>query len=801
MRLWCQWAWLGGDTAQAGVVLDVDGDRLVGVEVVGPPPAGIEQLRGLTLPGLVNAHSHAFHRALRSRTQAGRGTFWTWRDQMYRLAATLTPESYGRLAAATFAEMAEAGITTVGEFHYLHHQPGGRPYADDNEMGEAIRAAADEAGVRLTLLDTCYLHGGIGAEPNEVQQRFADASAEAWAERVATMADGPAVRVGAAVHSVRAVAPEEMAVVRQWCDERDLAVHAHVSEQPAENDDCRAAYGATPVEVFGGAGLLGERFTAVHATHLTDGDISALGGSHVCFCPTTERDLADGIGPAAALTAAGAGLCLGSDSHAVIDLFEEARAVELDARLATGERGHLPAAALLTAATAGGARLARLARGRSPRSGRAGGPHGRGPRQSADGRRRARPPRRGRGLRRRGGGRARRDGRRPLGGARRRARADAGGGAVGGRHRRGVGGGIGVTALVVDHIGLLVTNDPALGDGFLGVVRDAALVVEDGVVTAVTAAGAAAADERIDAGGRCVIPGFVDSHTHLVFAGDRAEEFTARMAGRPYAAGGIAVTSTATRSAGDDELRAMAAARATAARQGGTTHLEIKSGYALDVEGEARLCRLATELTDDVTFLGAHLVPAEYADRPDDYVALVTGPMLDACAPWCRWIDVFCETGAFDADQSRAVLEAGAARGLGLRVHANQLGPGPGVQLAVELGAASADHCTLPHRRRRRRAGRRDDGGDAAAGRRLLDPPALPGRPPPARRRRHRGPGQQLQPGLELHDVDAVLHRPGRAGHAHDRRGGAVGGDRGRCRGPPPRRPRPAVTGRAALRP
>jgi len=251
-----------------------------------------------------------------------------------------------------------------------------------------------------------------------------------------------------------------------------------------------------------------------------------------------------------------------------------------------------------------------------------------------------------------------------------------------------------VTALVVDHIGLLVTNDPALGDGPLGLVRDAGLVIEGGVVTAVTAAGGAAADERIDAGGRCVIPGFVDSHTHLVFAGDRAEEFTARMAGRPYAAGGIAVTSTATRSAGDDELRALAAARAASARQGGTTHLEIKSGYALDVEGEARLCRLAAELTDDVTFLGAHLVPAEYADRPDDYVALVTGPMLDACAPSCRWIDVFCETGAFDAEQSRAVLEAGAARGLGLRVHANQLGPGPGVQLAVELGAASADHCT-----------------------------------------------------------------------------------------------------------
>ncbi len=427
MRLWCQWAWLGGDTAQAGVVLEVAGARLASVEAVGPPPADAEQLRGLTLPGLVNAHSHAFHRALRSRTQAGRGTFWSWREQMYRLAATLTPESYARLAAATFAEMAEAGITTVGEFHYLHHQPGGRPYDDGNEMGEAVRAAADEAGVRLTLLDTCYLHGGIGAEPNEVQRRFADASAEAWAERAAAMEDGPTVRTGAAVHSVRAVAPGEMAVVREWSDARALAVHAHVSEQPAENDDCRAAYGATPVEVFGRAGLLGERFTAVHATHLTDGDITALGGSHVCFCPTTERDLADGIGPAAALTAAGAGLCLGSDSHAVIDLFEEARAVELDARLATGERGHLPCG---SAAHGGDGRwrtIAGLARGRSPRSRRAGRPRGRGHRHPADGGRRTRPPGRGRGLRRCGRGRARRDGRRPLGGPRRRAPAAAGG--------------------------------------------------------------------------------------------------------------------------------------------------------------------------------------------------------------------------------------------------------------------------------------------------------------------------------------------------------------------------------------
>jgi imidazolonepropionase len=246
---------------------------------------------------------------------------------------------------------------------------------------------------------------------------------------------------------------------------------------------------------------------------------------------------------------------------------------------------------------------------------------------------------------------------------------------------------------VIDHIGMLVTNDPALGDGRLGIVRDAALVIEDGLVTAVDAVGAAG-DERIDAGGRCVIPGFVDSHTHLVFAGDRAEEFTARMAGRPYEAGGIRTTTAATRAADDDLLRELLADRLDEAGRGGTTHVEIKSGYALDVDGEARLCRLAADVTDDVTFLGAHVVSSDYADRRDDYVSLVAGPMLDACAPWCRWIDAFCEQGAFDADECREILHAGQERGLGVRVHANQLGAGPGVRLAVELGAASADHCT-----------------------------------------------------------------------------------------------------------
>jgi imidazolonepropionase len=250
-----------------------------------------------------------------------------------------------------------------------------------------------------------------------------------------------------------------------------------------------------------------------------------------------------------------------------------------------------------------------------------------------------------------------------------------------------------MTALVVDNIGLLVTNDAALGDGPLGLLHDAALVMEDGVVSAIARAGAVG-DERIDAGGRCVIPGFVDSHTHLVFAGDRGDEFAARMAGAPYAAGGIRVTTEATRAAPSSQLAALAAARRREALRAGITHLEIKSGYGLDVETEARSCAVAAELTDDVTFLGAHVVPAEYDGRADDYVALVCGDMLGACAPHARWIDVFCEDGAFDAEQSRAVLEAGRAAGLGLRVHGNQLGPGPGVRLAVELAAASVDHCT-----------------------------------------------------------------------------------------------------------
>ena len=250
-----------------------------------------------------------------------------------------------------------------------------------------------------------------------------------------------------------------------------------------------------------------------------------------------------------------------------------------------------------------------------------------------------------------------------------------------------------MTSVVVDRIGLLVTNDPSLGEGALGLVRDAAVVVEGGRIVAVGQSGLDA-DERIDAGGRCVVPGFVDSHTHLVFAGDRADEFAARMAGRAYEAGGIRVSVAATRAASSAELTALTAGRRAESRRAGITTVEIKSGYGLDVEHEARCLQVASGFTGDTTFLGAHVVPPEFDGRTDDYVHHVCTDMLDAASPHARWIDAFCEVGAFDVDQCRAVLAAGRAVGLGLRLHANQLGHGPGVQLAVEMGCASADHCT-----------------------------------------------------------------------------------------------------------
>ncbi|MDX6326226.1 MAG: hypothetical protein QOK15_2580 [Nocardioidaceae bacterium] len=326
--------------------------------VGGAARAGAERLTGLTLPGFANAHSHAFHRALRGRTQHGRGTFWTWREQMYALAARLDPDSYRVLATAVFREMAATGITTVGEFHYLHHRPDGSAYDDPNAMGLALVEAAHEAGVRITLLDTLYLAAGIGKPAEGVQARFSDGSAEAWQERTDELTVDVAgdVVVGAAVHSVRAVPLEAMPLVAEWADRFETPLHVHLSEQVAENEECLAAYGRTPTEVLAEAGVLTDRTTVVHATHLTDVDVVRLGaaGCSACFCPTTERDLGDGIGPSRALLAAGARLTLGSDSHAVIDPFEEMRGLEMDERLADRSRGHWSALEILEAATAGG---------------------------------------------------------------------------------------------------------------------------------------------------------------------------------------------------------------------------------------------------------------------------------------------------------------------------------------------------------------------------------------------------------------------------------------------------------------
>jgi formiminoglutamate deiminase len=337
-----------------GVRVEVEDGRFASVSH-GVDPDGAERLAGLTIPGLANCHSHAFHRALRGRTQEDRGTFWTWREQMYAVAARLDPDTYLVLARAAYREMALAGVTSVGEFHYLHHGPDGTPYDDPNAMGHALVEAGRQAGVRVVLLDTCYLAAGIGREPEGVQRRFSDGSADAWADRVDAL-DVP--HRGAAVHSVRAVPREQVPVVAAWTSRHEAPLHVHLSEQVAENDQCLDAYGITPTALLLEAGALGERTSAVHATHLTDADVAVLGESrtYACLCPTTERDLGDGIGPSRQLHEAGAPLTVGSDSHAVVDLFEEMRAVELDERLASQQRGHWATDELLAAATSVGHR-------------------------------------------------------------------------------------------------------------------------------------------------------------------------------------------------------------------------------------------------------------------------------------------------------------------------------------------------------------------------------------------------------------------------------------------------------------
>jgi len=368
VRRWlAELAWLPGQGLRRDVLIEAEGDRFTSVLPSAPLVSSApRRLSGLTLPGFANAHSHAFHRALRATTQAGRGTFWTWREHMYEAAARLDPDSYLQLARAVYAEMTLAGVSCVGEFHYLHHRPSGRPYADPNAMGRALVQAAAEAGLRLTLLDTCYLTGGLdlsGVLPLAGPQvRFSDGDASRWAGRVDALGldsrgmISPHARAGAAIHSVRAVPPEHMHPVVAWARRRGAPLHVHMSEQRGENDACRAVYGVSPARLLYDEDVLGPRTTVVHATHVSAADLELLGGAQVfaCLCPTTERDLGDGLAPSRPLDAAGCTLTLGTDSHAVVDMLEEARGVEYAERLACRSRGHFTAEDLLLAATCDG---------------------------------------------------------------------------------------------------------------------------------------------------------------------------------------------------------------------------------------------------------------------------------------------------------------------------------------------------------------------------------------------------------------------------------------------------------------
>ncbi len=348
------------------VTFEVTEGRYTAIRPGTQPDSDTRRFHGIAMPGFANTHSHAFHRALRGRTHRGTGNFWEWRTAMYDIASKLDPERYFALARATYAEMTLAGITTVGEFHYVHHKSGGRPHFYPNVMGSVLTEAAQQAGLRLTLLDTLYLSGGLtstGHQPlGHEQYRFSDGSADDWAHRVNRHKETDRMRVGMAIHSVRAVPRTWLSTVHELSVNgpharlrgRPLPVHIHLSEQPAENEACVAYYGFTPTQLLHDARLLGPNLTVVHATHLTAEDIALLGRSHttVSFCPTTERDLADGIGPARQLFDAGARLSLGSDQHAVIDHFEEVRALEMHERLVSGERGRLGLRALQSAMTA-----------------------------------------------------------------------------------------------------------------------------------------------------------------------------------------------------------------------------------------------------------------------------------------------------------------------------------------------------------------------------------------------------------------------------------------------------------------
>jgi formiminoglutamate deiminase len=342
-------AWLGHRAEN--VVIEVENGRIKKVTEGQKAPAGATALRGWTLPGLANVHSHAFQHVLRGATESGGGDFWEWRQQMYTAAEGWTPASYLDHCRMVFREMLMAGITAVGEFHYLH--------ALGNELGEAVALAAAQEGIRLTLIDACYLQGGVDGRPLEGAQRsFSDGDVESWAARMDDFTVGDDVLVGAAIHSVRAVDAASMRKVAEWARKRKAPLHIHLAEQPAEVEECVAVEGCTPTQLLEREGILGPDLTAVHAIHVDDTDIGLLGKNKVSIvaCTTSERDLADRVGPLGRLAAAGSPISVGSDSNAVIDMLAEARGLELDQRRATGRRVHHQPADLFRAATIGGMR-------------------------------------------------------------------------------------------------------------------------------------------------------------------------------------------------------------------------------------------------------------------------------------------------------------------------------------------------------------------------------------------------------------------------------------------------------------
>ncbi len=342
-------AWLGYRAED--VLIEVEDGRIEAVTAGVPAPAGAVRLSGWTIPGLANVHSHAFQHSLRGTVESGAGDFWEWRQQMYHCADRWDVADYIKFAMGVFREMLEAGITAVGEFHYLH--------VYGNGLGEALIGAAHQVGIRITLLDACYLRGGMDGRPLDgVQQTFSDGDAEHWVQRMDQFEDREGVRIGAAIHSVRAVDPGSMRTVAKWARNRNAPLHIHLAEQPAEVEECLAVEGCTPTQLLEREGILGPDLTAVHAIHVNHSDIALLGGNKVsvCACTTTERDLGDRVGPIRGLVDAGSPLCLGSDSNAVIDVLEESRGVELDQRRATGRRVLHQPEELFRAATVDGMR-------------------------------------------------------------------------------------------------------------------------------------------------------------------------------------------------------------------------------------------------------------------------------------------------------------------------------------------------------------------------------------------------------------------------------------------------------------